>query len=117
MNLNLIIITILSFSILFDNNNAQGPLPTGLSPCPGSTSGTPCCDTLQVGCATKSNDCSCSDQTGGVGTCNCTTSPNTRQGWLCIKDANGDSVNINILTSYFSKTHGKMATQSSYFCF
>ena len=94
MYLNLINLqfTILSSSILFENNNAQGP--PGLSPCPGSTSGTLCCDTLQVTCVTKSNDCACSDQMGGVGTCICTSSPNPRQGWLCKKDSNGDSVCI-----------------------
>ncbi len=51
-----------------------------------------CCDSLNPN--TTSNDCVCSDQTGGVGACNCSSSPNTRQGWLCKKDANGDSVSI-----------------------
>ena len=50
-----------------------------------------CCYLLNPG-NTRSTDCACSDQTGGVGTCSCTTSPNTRQGWLCKKDTNGDSV-------------------------
>ena len=51
-----------------------------------------CCDELNS--KTVPNDCTCSDQTGGVGKCSCRNSPNTRQGWLCKKDANGDSVNI-----------------------
>ena len=51
-----------------------------------------CCD--QLNNATVNTDCTCSDQTGGVGTCSCKTSPNIRKGWLCKKDANGDSVNI-----------------------
>ncbi len=49
-----------------------------------------CCD--QTNSATSSNDCACSDQTGGVGICICKTSPNIRQRWLCKKDSNGDSV-------------------------
>ena len=49
-----------------------------------------CCD------GTQSIDCACSDQTGGVGTCSCKTSPNIRKGWLCKKDANGDSVSIKL---------------------
>ena len=51
-----------------------------------------CCDVLNSN--TVPNDCTCSDQTGGVGTCSCRRLPNTRHGWLCKKDANGDSVNI-----------------------
>ena len=50
-----------------------------------------CCDVLNN--KSKSDNCKCSDQTGGVGTCICTTLPNTRSTWLCKKDANGDSVN------------------------
>ena len=52
-----------------------------------------CCDQLNPG-VTMQGDCACSDLTGGVGTCSCTTSPNSRQGWLCVYNAtNGDSVN------------------------
>ena len=53
-----------------------------------------CCD--QTNSATANTDCTCSDQTGGVGTCSCKTSPNIRKGWLCKKDANGDSVSIKL---------------------
>ena len=52
-----------------------------------------CCD--QLNSNTRNTDCTCSDQTGGIGTCLCSTLPNTRQGWLCIKNSNGDSVNIS----------------------
>ena len=57
--------------------------------------GYPCCDALNP--SAQNADCSCSDQTGGIGTCSCKTSPNTRQGWLCKKDAYGDSVNITVV--------------------
>ncbi len=59
----------------------------------GSTCAYICCDALQSK-TVLSTDCRCSDQTGGVGTCICTTLPNTRSTWLCKKDAAGDSVNI-----------------------
>ena len=59
-----------------------------------SSNASKCCD--QLNSNTNSNDCTCSDQTGAVGTCSCTTSPNTRTGWLCTKTANGDSVNIRL---------------------
>ena len=49
-----------------------------------------CCDKLNP--SANSTDCKCSDQSGGVGTCICSSFPNTRQGWLCIKNSNGDSV-------------------------
>ena len=50
-----------------------------------------CCDVFG---SRQNTDCLCLDQTGGVGTCSCTTLPNTRQGWLCKNNANGDSVNL-----------------------
>jgi hypothetical protein len=53
-----------------------------------------CCDSLNN--KTSSKDCACSNLAGGVGTCSCSSSPNTRQGWLCKKDANGDSVSSNL---------------------
>ena len=58
----------------------------------GPTSAYLCCDALNSK-TLLSTDYKCSDQTGGVGTCICTTLPNTRSTWLCKKDANGDSVN------------------------
>ncbi len=57
-----------------------------------STNTHSCCDSLNS--KSDSKDCYCSDQTGGVGTCICTTLPNTRSSWLCKMDANGDSVCI-----------------------
>ena len=83
----------------------------------------PCCDN------TQSSDCTCSDQIGGIGTCNCNNSSNTRQGWLCKNDSNGDSVcninlNLNKLTFILFKTlkvsmlsrqvHGRMWRWKSY---
>ena len=44
-----------------------------------------CCDSKNS--AAKYTDCTCLDRTGEVGTCDCKTSPNTRQGWLCIYNA------------------------------
>ena len=78
--------TILIFIItyIFNGNIIHGGAPVPVNQC---------CDELNNN--TLSNECTCSDQTGGVGTCNCSSSPNTRQGWLCKNDANGDSVNIN----------------------
>lgn len=52
-----------------------------------------CCDSLNPNAT--SSDCVCSDQTGGVGICNCSSSPNTRSTWSCISDSTyGDSVSI-----------------------
>jgi hypothetical protein len=49
-----------------------------------------CCDQSQ------SNDCKCSNQTGGVGKCMCSPSNAIRDTWFCINDnVNGDSVSEN----------------------
>ena len=46
-----------------------------------------CCD------QSKSTDCECSNQTGGVGVCMCSHKSNIRQNWLCVSDTTyGDSV-------------------------
>ena len=67
----------------------------GFSDC-DPPSGYTCCDQLNPSHNIQSTDCKCSNQTGGIGSCLCTTSPNTRQGWLC-NTVYGDSVNINLL--------------------
>ena len=74
MNLHSALLVFLYFSFFIGSSNAGN-----------------CCDPLNA--KTSTRDCTCSDQTGGVGTCNCNNLPNTRSTWLCKKDANGDSVN------------------------
>ena len=92
--INVQLILIIDLYIALFVSFCAGPSPP-LPPCSGSKSGGyNCCDQLQVNCSPQSNDCTCSDQTGGVGTCSCSSTPNSRQGWLCIKNSNGDSVNI-----------------------
>ena len=70
-------------------NSTNPPNPTNIPNTPNDQ----CCDSSNPN--TKSSDCVCSDQTGGVGICICSSLPNTRQGWFCIKnDTNGDSVSV-----------------------
>ena len=59
--------------------------------------------------STQNTDCFCSDQMGAVCTCSCQTSPNTREGWFCNSDSNGDCVrNKNFLRdSFFKVVFGK----------
>ncbi len=46
-----------------------------------------CCDN------SWSDNCKCSNQTGGVGICMCSPSNAIRETWLCVNDiTNGDSV-------------------------
>ena len=59
-----------------------------------------CCDSLNSGA--NSGDCTCSDTTGALGTCSCTSSPNSRAGSPCIVDSNGDSVNIHLRINFLS---------------
>ena len=61
-----------------------------------------CCD------QTQNTDCTCSDQTGAVGTCDCNTAPKTRQGWLCI---------YNPINGYDSVNHIKIKNIVIYFYF
>jgi hypothetical protein len=60
----------------------------------GSSNAYKCCDSLNS--AANSGDCTCSDLTGALGTCSCTSSPNSREGLPCIKDSNGDSVKYTL---------------------
>ena len=96
--LHLILLFVSCITFLINSYNCGTPPPPAPAACPGSLGGYLCCDELSLssnGCTTKAKDCTCSDQTGGVGTCSCVTSPNTRQGWLCTSySPTTDSVNI-----------------------
>ncbi len=69
----------------------------------GSSNAYRCCDSLNI--AADSNDCTCSDLTGALGTCSCTSSPNSRAGIPCIKISTFDSVNMSLNKDFLTTFH------------
>ena len=69
----------------------------------GSSNAYKCCDSLNS--AARSEHCTCSDSTGALGTCSCTSSPNSRAGIPCIKSSTFDSVNMPLNKDFLKTFH------------